>query len=671
WSFGCVLFECLTGRPVFSGETVSDLVAHILQTEPDWKALPAITPPAVRRLLERCLRKDARERLRDIGDARIEMDEMLSAGVSAAGVPPTTGAAQAADGHRGSSTVIAWAVAALTLALAAVTLLVPGLLRRSPAPLAARAMIASPAGMQISTNPSDAAVSPDGRSIVFVVSDTTGASRLWLRPLESLDARPIEGTEYADAGNSPALPFWSPDGKSIGFFADNKLKTIPVTGGTAQALCSVSNARGGTWNRQGVILFSRFSQGPLFRVSQSGGDPEQITVVDSTLHETAHRFPRFLPDGRHYEFVSLPGHDGKLDTWIGELGSSKRTLVASAGSGALFAPPGHMVFVRDQSLVAQPFDPGRMRLKGEPTVIGDAPENLNILGTMPASASDHGVLVYPASAATVSHLMWIGRDGTVRGAFPVPAGDYREIVLSPDDRQVVLLRQDSPTSADLWIADVSSGALRRLTTDGIQRHTLLWSGDGKRLAYAVSRGGQYDFWEREVSGSEEERPLFVSSSPLKNLSDLTHDGSYLIYDDIGKTTQRDIWALPLTGDRKPFLYLGTPFNETSGILSPDGHWMLYQSDESGRPEMYVQSFPKPGNKVRISLYASQQAAMSVPVTIGPTFTAGQPKLLLVRPKELVTVGATSDFQRFLAALASGERRSSLTLLTNWESLLGR
>jgi len=295
--------------------------------------------------------------------------------------------------------------------------------------------------------------------------------------------------------------------------------------------------------------------------------------------------------------------------------------------------------------------------------------------------------VYPASAPTVSHLMWIGRDGTVRGAFPVPAGDYREIVFSPDDRQVALLRQDSPTSADLWIADVSSGALRRLTTDGIQRHTLLWSGDGKRLAYAVSRGGQYDFWEREVSGSEEERPLFVSSSPLKNLSDLTHDGSYLIYDDIGKTTQRDIWTLPLTGDRKPFLYLGTPFNETSGILSPDGHWMLYQSDESGRPEMYVQSFPKPGNKVRIStnggngggwrkdgaeiLYASQQAAMSVPVTTGATFTAGKPKLLLVPPKEVVTVAATSDFQRILAAVATGERQANLTLVTNWESLLGR
>jgi len=688
WSFGCVLFECLTARPVFSGETVSDLVAHILQSEPDWSVLPAATPAAVRRLLERCLRKDARERLRDIGDARIELDELLTAGLSGSGLPPIAGTSPVGGSRRSRSTAIAWGVAAVALALAGVSILFPDRVRRSAPPPATRTTLASRAGMEISSNPADAVISPDGRSIVFVAGDSAGTQRLWLRPLESLEARPIEGSEFTGATDSPGLPFWSPDGRAIGFFDDGKLKTIAITGGTPQILSTVSNARGGTWSRQGVILFSRFSQGPVFRVSQAGGDPVQITVVDSTLHETAHRFPRFLPDGRHYSFVTLPGRDGKIDTWIGELGTTKRTLVVSAASGALFAPSGQMVFMRGQSLMAQPFDLGRLRMTGEPTLIGDAPENLNILGSIPASVSDNGILLYPTSIQTVGLLSWFGRDGKAQGTLPAPAGDYREIAISPDGRHVALIRRTSPTSNDIWIADVPGGSARRLTTDGLQRYSLVWSGNSLDLGYALSRGGEFDFWQRAASGSDEERPLFVTKSPLKNLSDISRDGSYLVYDDIGRTTQRDIWVLPLEGDRKPVQYLATPFNEVTGTLSPDGRWMLYQSEESGRPELYVQSFPTPGSKVRIStdggnsgrwrrdgaeiVYRSQRGLMSVTVAAGVGFAAGEPKLLMPIPREVVSLGLTPDFQRCLMALTTGDaRRTSLTLLTNWTSLLGR
>jgi len=688
WSFGCVLFECLTARPVFSGETVSDLVAHILQSEPDWSVLPAATPAAVRRLLERCLRKDARERLRDIGDARIELDELLTAGLSGSGLPPIAGTSPVGGSRRSRSTAIAWGIAAVALALAGVSILFPDRVRRSAPPPATRTTLASRAGMEISSNPADAVISPDGRSIVFVAGDSAGTQRLWLRPLESLEARPIEGSEFTGATDSPGLPFWSPDGRAIGFFDDGKLKTIAITGGTPQILSTVSNARGGTWSRQGVILFSRFSQGPVFRVSQAGGDPVQITVVDSTLHETAHRFPRFLPDGRHYSFVTLPGRDGKIDTWIGELGTTKRTLVVSAASGALFAPSGHMVFMRGQSLMAQPFDLGRLRMTGEPTLIGDAPENLNILGSIPASVSDNGILLYPTSIQTVGLLSWFGRDGKAQGTLPAPAGDYREIAISPDGRHVALIRRTSPTSNDIWIADVPGGSARRLTTDGLQRYSLVWSGNSLDLGYALSRGGEFDFWQRAASGSDEERPLFATKSPLKNLSDISRDGSYLVYDDIGRTTQRDIWVLPLEGDRKPVQYLATPFNEVTGTLSPDGRWMLYQSEESGRPELYVQSFPTPGSKVRIStdggnsgrwrrdgaeiVYRSQRGLMSVTVAAGVGFAAGEPKLLMPIPREVVSLGLTPDFQRCLMALTTGDaRRTSLTLLTNWTSLLGR
>ncbi len=687
WAFGCLLYECLTGRRAFPGETVSDTIAKILERDPDWAALPPRTPNKVRELLRRCLEKDSRRRLRDIGDARVELDELLAAGVSASGTIAIADEAEARAARRGGSAMLAWSVAVVALAVASIGLLFPELVRRSPRPVAARTTVMSPAGMQISIHPSDAAISPDGKLIVFAASDSAGKSRLWLRPLESLDARPIDGTDFT-GGISPGLPFWSPDGRSIGFFADEKLKTIPVTGGSPQILCSVSNARGGTWSRRGVILFAPSSQGPLFRVSQSGGDPVQVTALDSTLHETAHRFPRFLPDGRRYEFVALPGRNGKLDTWIGELGSRKRKLLMSAESGALFVPPGHVIFVREQSLVAQSLDPGRLRLEGEPVRIGDAPVVLGILGTNPASASENGILVYPTNASTLNHLTWFGRDGKAQGDLPVPDADYREIAFSPDDRQIALLRLSSPTSTDIWIVDASRGAMTRLTTDGTQKYTLLWSGDGRRIAYSVSRGGESNFYERPASGSGEEQPLFVSNSAFKNMSQLTRDGAYLVFDDLERTTQRDLWVIPLQGDRKPIPYLSTPFDEGNGSISPDGRWMLYQSDESGRPELYVQSFPTPGNKARIStdggfggfwrgdgaeiLYGSPKGIMSVSVRSGPTFAAEEPKFLMAVPKGLVTLGATSDFKRCLFALPTGDApQVNLTLLTNWTSLLER
>jgi len=686
WAFGCVLYECLTGRRAFPGETVSDTIAKILEREPDWTALSPRTPPQVRELLRRCLEKDSRKRLRDIGDARLELDELVAAGVSASGTSWAAGKAPARAERRSGSTIFAWSVAAVALALAAIALLFPDLVRRSPRPVAARATVTSPAGMQISTGPGDAAISPDGKTIVFAASDSAGKSRLWLRPLESLEARPIAGTEFTGA-ESPGLPFWSPDGRSIGFFADDKLKTIRIAGGSPQVLCSASNARGGTWNRQGVILFAPSSQGPLFRVSQSGGEPTQVTFFDSTRHETAHRFPRFLPDGRHFHFIALPIDEGKINTWVGELGSKTRTHVVSATSGAVFVPPGHMAFVRDQSLMTQSFDLSRLQVTGEPVRIGEAPEDLTTLGTNPASASGNGILIYPTSAPVLSRLTWFGRDGRAQGELPVPEGDYREIVFSPDNHHIALSRRNS-SAGDIWTADATRGAMTRLTTDGSRKALVRWSGDGSQIAYAVMRGAEWNFYERPASGSDEERPLFVSKSMFKAMSQITLDGSYLVFDDLERTTQRDLWVVPLKGDRKPILYLRTPFNETGGSISPDGRWMLYQSDESGRTEVYVQSFPGPGNKVRIStdggdggawrddgaeiLYVSQNGIMSVPVRRVPTFVAGEPRLLMVPPKELVALGVTSHFDRFLVALTTGDaRRVSLTLLTNWTSLLER
>jgi eukaryotic-like serine/threonine-protein kinase len=685
WAFGCVLYECLAGRRAFAGETVSDAIAKILEREPDWNALPARTPSRLRELLQRCLEKDARKRLRDIGDARVELENLLAGGVSASG---TMLAAETQDGslrRRGGMTPLAWAAVALALSLAAIAIAFPNLFRRTSPPVAARASLPAPAGMQLSTIPADAAVSPDGTMLVFSAADSTSRSRLWLRPLASLDARPIEGTELTGA-ESPALPFWSPDGKSIGFFADGKLKTISISGASPQVLCNAPNARGGTWNRDGVILFAPSSQAALNRISQSGGEPTAVTTLDSARHETAHRFPHFLPDGRHYLFAVLPGDAGKVNTWIGVLGSAPRKMIVSANSGAIFAQPGYLIFVRGQSLMAQKFDVGALRLIGEPTQIGDAPGDLQTIGTNAASPSENGVLVYPGFAAAVSHLTWYGRDGRPQGDLPVPVGDYREIAFSPDNRQIALLRLNSSASDDIWIADASRGTISRLTTDGDAKSSIQWTGDGRNVVYSTQGFSAVNFYQRPVSGSVEQTVIFSSGSLFKNLTQITRDGSYLVFDDLGRTTQRDLWYVPLKGDRKPVPYLQSPFSESGGSISPDGHWMLYTSDESGRLELYVQSFPVPGTKLRVStdgasfggwredgneiLYLSVKGLYSVTVRNHPTFAVDAPKFLMPQLKETVTAGAPWDFKRFLFALANGDAaHPSLTLLTNWTSLL--
>jgi len=680
WGLGCVLYEMATGTRAFEGGTQASLISAIMRDTPRSMAeLQPVTPPALERIVRRCLAKDPDDRFQNASDLAFDLEALSTTSGGASASPRAAGA----PASRKILERLMWGVAVATLAIVFVA---SHYARRVP--VATRTTITSPPGMQISTNPCDAAISPDGKMIVFAASDSAGQWWLWLRPLESLDARPIAGTEFSRVDGPNGMPFWSPDGKSIGFFADDKLKTIPIYGGTPQLLADASDGRGGTWNRQGVILFARSSQGPLFRMPQSGGAPEQVTFLDSSRHEIAHRFPCFLPDGRHFEFVALLSQGGKFETWVGELGTRSRTLVLTATSGAVFVPPAHLVFVRDQSLMVQSFDPRRARLAGEPARIGEAPENLTTLGTNPASASENGTVVYPSSALASSRLTWFGRDGKVQGDLPVALGDYREISFSPDQRQIALLRQSSSAGNDIWIADASRGSMTRLTTDGSNKKNVLWSGDGAQIAYATVRGSEGDFYARPASGSDAERLLYGSNSAFKQLDQLTRDGAYLVFDDLGLTTNRDLWVLSLRGDRGLMPYLRTPFEESFGAISPSGRWMLYQSNQSGRWEINVQSFPVPGKKVRISTdggsggvwrddgaeiwYTSPKGLMLVSVNDGQTLAAGEPRMLVPLPKGFVAAGATSDFKRFLLAVEDGDaQRTSLTVLTNWTSLLRR
>jgi hypothetical protein len=387
--------------------------------------------------------------------------------------------------------------------------------------------------------------------------------------------------------------------------------------------------------------------------------------------------------------VSLPGTDGRIDTYVGKLGSREQHLLVHAGSGAYYAAPGYMIFARDESIVAQKIDGGFTHLEGEPVVIGEKPNDGTLLGDRSASVSNNGLLLYPTDTPTPVKLSWMGADGSLQQPLPIPAGRYSDMRLSPDGSHLALLRSDSPTSSDLWIADLRSGDFSRLTTDGHRKASPRWSGDGARIAYAVQQGADYDFYIRAISGAGGEQVYYKSPSGYKNLSDISHDDSLIIYDDLGVKTQRDLMYVRAHGDQTPVTFLATPFNETGATLSPDQHSVLYRTDDSGPLLLYAQSFPVPGNKVRITTEgtgpfgagrfdATQTHILAevpggvriVPIHTGATLTVDGPGTLVAFPKSTVLWDALPDFHRFIVALPVSEATpTSLTLVTNWPALL--
>ena len=688
WSFGCVIYECLTAKRPFPGETVSDTIAKILERDPDWSALPAQTPARLRDLLRRCLEKDARKRLRDIGDARLELDELLAAGVTSSGsLVADAGALRASS--RTASSRLTWALVGVALALAVAAAFLPMPWRQDATAPATRASIIAPSDAIVSPIPVNSTLSPDGSTIAYVAIDSAGAAHLVVRSVRSLDSRLVPGVTFNSL--EAVTPFWSPDSRTIAYFADGKLFTIPVAGGTPRVLCSTDNARGGTWSRDDVILFAPTSHGPLSRISASGGDVAVETSLDSTRHESAQRFPQFLPDGKHYTYVSLPGTGGRIDTYVGQLGSREHRLLVHAGSGAHYAAPGYMIFARDESIVAQKVDAGFTHLVGDPVVIGEKPNDLTLLGALCSSASDNGLLLYPTDTPTSARLFYMGADGSIQQPLPIPPGRFSYMRISPDGSHLALIRSDSPTSNDIWIADLASGDFSRLTTDGARKSSLRWSGDGTRIAYALQRGAAYDFYIHAISGAGGEQPLYTSPSGYKNLTDISRDDSLIIYDDLGVKTQRDIMVVRTHGDQTPVTFLATAFNEGNAALSPDQRWILYRADDSGPSLMYAQSFPVPGTKVRITnegtgplgtgqfdqaqtrILAEVPGGMRiVPIHIGATLTVEGPGTFVPLPKTVLFADPMPDFHRFVVALPAGEAaRTSLTLITNWPALLGK
>jgi eukaryotic-like serine/threonine-protein kinase len=688
WAFGCILYECLTDKRVFEGETVAETLAAILKGEPDWQALPSATPPNIRFVLSRCLEKNISQRFRDAADVRIEIEEARSTGEAASPAKRPW---------------LAWSIAVILLVVA---LMLGGLLFRLKAPAVAEPMqfqIPLPDKVNLDWG-SSFAVSPDGRHLAFAAAGSDGIVRLWIRALDSLEAKPLAGTE---SSHIPPL-FWSPDSRSIAFDVGGKLKKIDITGGPAQTICDQSGvAMGGSWNRDGVIVFASLQGGLLKRVAASGGTVSVISTPDRTRGEYDQFFPTFLPDGRHFLYLVRSPRPNTQGVYLGSLDSrpgehqSKRLFAANSQPvwvSSQDSGPGQILFLRERTLMSQLFDDSRLELIGEPAQVT---EGVGILGNYIGyfSASTNGVLVYRSTSPTgFGRAMWFDRQGKNLGA----AGDAGVgLALSPDDkRAAVSLWQMSKGLAgpvDLWLLDFVRGTNTRLTFSPGYNRWPVWSPDGSKIVFSAARDGG-NLYQKLASGAKDEEPV-MESSGYKIPNSWSRDGRFLLYTEMNPKTKADLWVLPLEGDRIPIPFLRTEFNEADGHFSPDMRWVAYTSDESGSYEIYVRGFSQrsgtsadTGGKWQVSvgggtgahwrkegkeLYyrALDDRIMVVSVTAGAVFQSGTPTPLFqapadpaeaVLPKLTSCWDVTSDGNRFLLTTPA-EETTPFTIILNWQA----
>jgi Tol biopolymer transport system component len=572
WAFGCVVFETLTGRRAFEGDTVTDTLAHVLDREPDWTTLPAATPASIRTLLERSLRKDPRKRLRDIADALIEIDE----------VP-------AAVARSSPRAWLGWFVAAI-LGLASVA----GLYLR-PVPTVMGPIeipVGPPENWLLSAELAGHGfeISPDGTSLVMSTF-SQGVWMLWIRPVANASWRQIPGTHRSSG------PFWSPDSQSLGFFANGQLQTIDVTGGSRKVLCQVPAGANGAWSSQGVILFG--STGPLMRVNKSGGTPVPATTLKGT--DTAHLWPAFLDDGNHFLFLAET--QTTSDLRLGSLTSSDTVSFGPFESNAVYAG-GYLLFVRKGQLVAQPFAADSHQLKGNPLILAEqtAISQPSRRGYFSVSAT--GVVAYRRTGRAIVQLTWMDRNGTEVGKAGQP-GFYNNLSLSRDGRYVAVSQLTEPPgmpwNRDIWQIDLArDGAAERLTTDPAGEFDPAWSVDGTRIAFTSGGADGGRLFVRSRASQKDGDELLKAPGHTVAAPDWSPDGNWLLYTQFPPGYTRLDVRLVRLADRSTSVFSYGPFSESSGTFSPSGRWVAFESDQTGRREIYVRPFPMQERQLPVS-----------------------------------------------------------------------
>jgi serine/threonine protein kinase/Tol biopolymer transport system component len=652
FAFGAVLYEMATGRKAFAAHSQASLIAAILERDPPpVSTVQPIAPPGLDRVVRRCLAKDPERRWQSARDVALELGEIGSG----AAVPVVAAAKPLRRGAAG------WVAAALLL-LALLAVLFGPWLRRSlqAASTPVRFTFPPPAG---STLQGMLALSPDGSRLAFVATTADGRDRLLVRPLDSLATRSLEGTEGAE------FPFWSPDGRSLAFFADGKLKRIDPAGGSPRALCDAAAPRGGAWAADGKIVFSANVGGSIDLVPDTGGQPRPLAQLTSRSGEV-YRWPSFLPDGRHFLYYVAYGDPKVTGVYVGSVDSSEtRRILPDAEAAAVYAAPGHLLYRSGDRLMSRPFDVREMRPTGEasPVVEDVWWDGISTLATA-FTVSSNGVLAYQTGGLSESQLLLYDRTGKELGPIGAPAAHF-EPMFSPDGRSVLVSRgvKQRTWQTETWLADVGRGTMTRLATDpGVNSVTALWSPDGRRVAFASPPLG--DVFVRDIHSSEKPKLLF-QLPVFSPLDDWSRDGRYIFYDAIDwKTFRIDIGVRDLQ-EKTSRPLIATSANESTAALSPDGRWIAYFSDESGANEIYVQSFPAGNDRQQVSVgggtqprwrgdgrelfyVSSDRKVMSVDIHAGERLEAGTPHALfqtrILPPVEARNhYDVTSDGQRFV------------------------
>jgi serine/threonine-protein kinase len=653
WAFGVLLFEIITGRKTFDGDDVSLTLAAVMMKEPDWTALPATTPSGLRRLLMRCLKREPKARLRDIGEARLLLEEVI-AGTHEERVEPVVLPAPA-----GWTRAIPWALAAIGLALGGATMLLwaPWQRPQTPPPMRLEASIGVQANLMTDQGPA-AIISPDGKMLAFVAQTTDADARLYVRRLEQLVATPLSGTDGA------RNPFFSPNGQWIGFFAGGKLKKVAVSGGSVVTLCDAPDGRGGSWAEDDTIVFlpvatsraGRDGGGGLLRVSSAGGRPEPFTTIGED--ELTQRWPQILPGGKAVLYTvtnaagtrSSEGAYANANIVVQTVPKGTPTVVWRGGYFGRYLRSGHLTYIRDGTLFAAPFDVKRLEMTGQPAPVLEGmvfgPGN----GVGQMSVSDDGTLVYvPGAGIAVrpAQLEWVDRAGM---SSPVAnSGNWAMFRLAPDGHRVAAVIPDG-ARPDIYIYDESRGSLLRLTND--PRQTALapvWTPDGRRITFGTLAGDRNLYWQRADGVGEPQR--LTTSPNVQSPVSWDPTGRFLAFEEQNRQTASDIMILPMEGNEAgwkpgtPMAFLATDANEMDPTFSPDGKWIAFMSNKSGRPEVYVRPYPGPTGEWMISngpngarfptwsrkrnelFYTTFQGElMMVPYTIeGGAFVAGRPQ----------------------------------------------
>jgi Tol biopolymer transport system component/predicted Ser/Thr protein kinase len=670
FAFGALLYEMLTAEKAFQGTSTAGVFAAILREDPPPVSTkrPGV-PKALERIVAACLVKDPDERWQDAGDLYLQL-RSIRADQGDTEIPVT----------RRNPAVVLAILALVAAGAATLGVFADRRLRDTPPPPGVRFSIRQPEGVVLGDVPR-MALSPDGRHIAFAAGPSGGRPQVWVRRLDSPDAQALAGTDNV------VNPFWSYDGRSIGFLADGKIRRIDATGGPVQVICDGPQLDGGgTWNKDNVILFSgRDPEGPIMRVSAAGGTPEPVTSLKSG--ETSHRWPRFLPDGRHFLFLATDQRAQSGTLYVGSLDGTEPKKLFDSPFMADFAD-GHLLFKRDLALIARPFDPATLEFTGEAVPVSDWVGSVASSRRVGLSTSTAGYVAFSSDIRSTSRLVWLDRNGRQVSDVGAPP-DISHIWLAPDEKQIA-----TDSAGDVWFIDPRGVQSRITLTDSVENQPV-WSHDGTSVIFSSSRDDGISKLYRKSSSGLGEDELVLKDTVNLAASDISPDGKYLLFQKSTSQANTDLYVLPLAGGA-PMPVQTTPFDEIQGRFSPDGKWIAFVTNESGQNQVNIRSFPSNTRKVQVSVnggvqprwrrdskelyYVSRSGTlMSVGVNSVERLDVGLPQVLFdialapevvqALPIRMSNYAVNADGSRFLAILQNSRREDPITILQNWTEIL--